>query len=79
MARKNPTTLAQIKADPRVKSVWKEENGYGGERSKWSWWVLLVDEFMTDDGITCIHEVTVRELCAELRNVLPRDANNPII
>jgi len=72
VSAKNPRTLAELRADPRVLSVHQEIDGYGDteqEQEAPSWWVGLREGLITSRGTNSIHTKTIAEACAEMRDV----------
>ena len=66
---KQPRTLAQLKADPRVSNVCQDDDG---------WWVDLKSQFISDDTETgTIHEDTIKECCSGLLYVRLRGSSEP--
>ena len=67
MSARNPRTLAEIKADPRVVELWTEDDGWN-DNGRPAYWVTLAPGLEWDD---ChgLHEGTVRELAEALGTV----------
>ena len=59
-------TWKQLLNDPRVVSVWTEAN------DGTDYWVVLKDEWVTDEGGSFIHEWSKRECILELNHVRKR-------
>jgi len=60
-----PRTLAEIKADPRIAEVWREDDGCFGDRP--SYWATLADGWRWEET-SSLHEPTVKALAAALAN-----------
>ena len=58
-------TFAQMTADHRV-SDWSDERSVGGYYND-GIWLYLAPGWVTDEGLTTIHETTVRECSSELQ------------
>lgn len=68
MKYKQPRTLAQLKADPRVADVSYES---GGDVAEWSYWVSLKDGWQVKDDPQnhTIHEDSIKEVLARFRPI----------
>jgi len=64
---RKPRTLADLRNDPRVVEIWREEDGCFGARS--SYWVALAPGYSWE-GCSCLHEPTVSDLCARIGDVV---------
>lgn len=64
---RHPRTLAELKADPRIVEVWRERDGCFSSDGL-SYWVELAPGFLWEE-CSCLHEATVADLCAALRDV----------
>jgi hypothetical protein len=62
-----PRTQEALEADPRIESLWSEEDGYNG--SKRSWWAALAPGWTVDD-VSTIHEGTIDELFPALEQAV---------
>ena len=62
-----PRTVAEVKADYRVAKVWRENDG--AFSSALSYWAELAPGFNWE-GCGCLHEATIRDLCAALSEVV---------
>jgi hypothetical protein len=56
---KKVRTLADIQNDPRVDSVWNEDN---------SWWCQLVDGYEWAPNSQLIHETSIKEVCSVMNH-----------
>ena len=64
---RKPRTRAEIAADPRVVSIWKEEDGaFEGYAS--SWWVELHPAYEWEE-CSCLPEPTLAKIVAKLGDV----------
>lgn len=56
---KRVKTLVDLQNDPRVDSVWNEDN---------SWWCLLVDGYEWAPNSQQIHETTIKSVCSVMNH-----------
>lgn len=56
---KKVKTLVDLQNDPRVDSVWNEDN---------SWWCLLVDGYEWAPNSQLIHETTIKSVCSVMNH-----------
>lgn len=68
MTTKRPRTLAELKADPRVKEVWQEHDGCFS-MTRPSYWVELMPGY-NFEGCMCIHEATVKDCIFALTEIV---------
>jgi hypothetical protein len=59
-------TLKQIEADPRVESIYKDQDG---------WWLQLNDGYEWCYNSTLIHEYTIADCCCVLNNDVYKVSN----
>ena len=64
---RRPRTLADVKRDPRVVEVWQEDDGARFD-GRPSWWAALAPGY-NFDGVSTLHEPTIKDLCAALERV----------
>ncbi len=67
--QREPRTLAELKADPRVTEVWREEDGAWDDYPM-SYWVALAEGWRWEECIT-LHEPTVKRLLEALSMTYP--------
>jgi hypothetical protein len=67
---KQPRTLADLRADPRVEAVWQEDDGcFVADGYPLSWWVALRPGWLSADGENGLHEPTIAAICTKMRGV----------
>ena len=67
---RHPRTLAQLRADPRIREVWQEDDGcFEADGYPLSWWASLNPGWVTDNMESALHEPTIKDLCAALHGV----------
>jgi hypothetical protein len=64
---RKPRTLADLRSDPRVAEIWREDDGCFGDRA--SYWLALAPG-LNWDGCSCLHEATVADLCERIGEVV---------
>lgn len=64
---RKPRTLAELRRDPRVAEIWREDDGCFGDRP--SYWLALASGFNWE-GCSTLHEATVADLCAQIEHVV---------
>ncbi len=65
----HPKTLDQLRKDPRIEEVWKEDDG-SAFGTAYAYWATLTDGWINSlDECHSLHEPTVKQLISELRFV----------